>query len=257
MRAPSSKRRRWLATGLAIVVPSVAALFVPPSARAQGAPAVASASASASASSAARRPPAWEPLGEDDGVAVFRREVQGSRVIAFRGTGVIDAPLVKVATVLFDVDRAHEWVASLVEARRVRVSSPLDLVEWDHFATPFVMKDRDFVYRNELRVLPDGRSVVLAAHSVADAGAPETSYVRGEILESSAVLTPLEGGARTRIEVEVHCDPKGSVAKWIVNWVQKDWPHDTITRLRAQTRRADVRESAELARALEAAGLRR
>ena len=45
---------------------------------------------------------------------------------------------------------------------------------------------------------------------------------------------------------EIHADPKGSVAKWIVNMFQKGWPHNTITSLREQVKKPDIRDHAHL-----------
>jgi hypothetical protein len=36
------------------------------------------------------------------------------------------------------------------------------------------------------------------------------------------------------------------VAKWIVNMFQKSWPHNTISRLRAQVAKPDIKEHARL-----------
>ena len=76
--------------------------------------------------------------------------------------------------------------------------------------------------------------------------APATKYVRGELISSSFALTALERGTKTRMVAEIHCDPKGSVAKWIVNWFQKAWPHNTIMSLRAQAAKPDIADHARL-----------
>jgi hypothetical protein len=39
---------------------------------------------------------------------------------------------------------------------------------------------------------------------------------------------------------EVLADPKGSVAKWIVNLFQKSWPRKTIASLRRQVAKKDI-----------------
>src|SRR6266496_3986544 len=74
----------------------------------------------------------WESLGNDDGVAVFRREVPGSPVIAFKGEGLIDVPILTVGSVIIDPTRATEWVDSLVEARTVRKIGETEYIEYDH-----------------------------------------------------------------------------------------------------------------------------
>ncbi len=89
---------------------------------------------------------AWEKLGDDDGITVYRREIPGSSLIAFKGEGVVNASIIRVATVLTDSSRATEWVDSLAESKIVRTVSETETIHYDHIATPFVLKDRDFVW---------------------------------------------------------------------------------------------------------------
>ncbi len=198
------------------------------------------------------RPPAWEKFDEDDGIAVYRRDVAGTPIVALRGEGVVDAPILRVASVLVDTKRGTEWIDSLAEARTVRRVSESEYVEWDHIATPFVLKDRDFVFDAKLELKPAQKQILLNYHSVSDKDAPKTDYIRGEFIFGSFVLTSVDGGKRTRVLAEVLCDPKGSVAKWIVNLFQKSWPHNTVMALRRQVKKADIKDDprlkAELAR---------
>ena len=52
----------------------------------------------------------WEHIYEDDGVNVYRQEVAGTNLLAFRGTGFIDAPVNKVLHVFSDVKHEIDWV---------------------------------------------------------------------------------------------------------------------------------------------------
>ncbi len=192
------------------------------------------------------RAPGWEKIGEDDGITVYRREVAGSPVIAFKGEGIIDASILRVASILVDTTRATEWIDSLVEERTIRRVSETEYIEYDHMGTPFVMKDRDFVIDCKLDLDAAQKKATVRFHSVTDSLAPATSYVRGELISSSFALTALERGTKTRMVAEIHCDPKGSVAKWIVNWFQKGWPHNTIMSLRAQAAKPDIVDHARL-----------
>jgi len=167
-------------------------------------------------------------------------------VVALRGEGIVNAPILRVASVLVDVKRGTEWIDSLEEARTVRRVSETEYVEWDHIGTPFVLKDRDFVFKAKLDIRPKQKQVVLNYHSVNDPDAPKTDYVRGQFIYGTFVLTSVDGGKRTRILAELLCDPKGSVAKWIVNLFQKSWPHNTITALRAQVRKPDIKDDPKL-----------
>jgi hypothetical protein len=194
--------------------------------------------------------PAWEKIGEDDGIAVYRREVPGSPIVAFKGEGIIDASILRVSSVIVDSSRATEWVDSLKEARILRQVSETETIHYDHVGTPIVMKDRDFVSDCKLEFDPAQKKVSLKIQSIVDASAPQTDYIRGELLHSSFVMTSIEHGTKTRIVAEIHADPKGSVAKWIVNLFQKKWPHNTITSLRRQVAKPDIVEHPRLKQVL-------
>jgi hypothetical protein len=214
-------------------------------------PAYADQPASAPANPPAQAPgPAWEKIGDDDGVGVYRREVQGSPIVAFKGEGIVNAPISRVASVIVDTSRATEWIDSLKEARILRWVSETETIHYDHIGTPIVMKDRDFVTDCKLEFDPDRKMLSVKIHSVDDASAPKTDYIRGELTHSSFVMTSIEHGTKTRVVAEIHADPKGSVAKWIVNLFQKKWPHNTITRLRAQVAKPDIQEHARLKQVL-------
>ena len=193
-----------------------------------------------SADAGTPKDPPWEKFGEDDGIAVFRRELAGSPVIALRGEGVVDAPILRVASVLVDDSRATEWIDRLEEIKLVRKLSEDERIHWSHIGTPIVLKDRDFVYSIKLELDPPNKKLMLNYHSVYDSGAPKTNYIRGEFKYGTFVLTSIDGGKKTRVLAEVLADPKGSVAKWIVNLFQKSWPRKTIASLRRQVAKKDI-----------------
>ena len=199
-----------------------------------------------SADTGTPKDPPWERFDEDDGIAVFRREVPGSPIIALRGEGVVNAPILRVTSVLADTSRATEWIDRLAEVKVVRKLSDNEYVHWTHIDTPIVLKDRDFVYAIKLELDPAHKKVMLNYHSVYDSGAPKTDYIRGEFKYGTFTLTSIEGGKKTHVLAEVLADPKGSVAKWIVNLFQKSWPHKTIASLRRQVAKPDIKDAPRL-----------
>lgn len=194
----------------------------------------------------------WERVSEKNGITIYRREVPGSDVIAFKGDGVVNAPLVRVASVIFDTARGKEWIDSLADARVVRRISDLEYIEYDHFSTPpIVMKDRDFVVSNKFEYDRARRVLTIRLRSVTDPAAPPTSYVRGELISSSFVLIPTADGKATRVIGEIHCDPRGSVPKWIVNMFQKSWPRNTLESLRTQVAKPNIVDNPAIRRLVE------
>jgi hypothetical protein len=239
MLAASSHPRRT------IVLSCVAGLAVllGPATRARSGPAPAPSVSAPAASELAQPPVAWEKIGDDDGIAVYRREVPGSPVIAFKGEGVM-------------THRSFAWQASsstpratggstALEARTLRHLEETDYIEYDHVGTPFVMKDRDFVIDRRPGFEPAAKKATLS-FTRSPTCSPRRLPCPRRAHQHGFAMTALEHGTKTQLVAEIHCDPKGSVAKWIVNWFQKAWPHNTITRLRAQAAKPDIVDHARL-----------
>jgi len=164
-------------------------------------------------------------------------------VVSFKGEGDIPAPIERVASVIFDTTRATEWVSDLAESKIVKWTSKDEYVEYDRIKTPpVIMKDREFVSRVKLTVDPKLKEMSFA---YVPTEVPETplqgKYVRGSLLNSGFVLRGLPGGKGTHLVGEMHCDPKGGVPKWLVNWFQKGWPSDTFKNLKKQVAKEDIR----------------
>lgn len=184
----------------------------------------------------------WVRTGDDDGIASFTRDIPGSPIVALRGEGIVDAPIARVASVLFDYRRATEWIDSLEEARLVRMLGEHEFVEYDRAETPpIIMKDRDFVCHGRVDVDLVEQSLTMSLTPASDPAVPKTSkYVRGE-LSGFWKLKSIEGGKKTFVIAEMHGDPKGSVPKWLVNLFQKSWARSTINALRKQVAKPDIR----------------
>ena len=137
----------------------------------------------------------WTPITTERGVTIYRRTLPGSHLTAMKGTGTVDAPVWKVASILLDTRRAREWVESLKESRVLRRLAPDRYVEYNHVGGPFLMKDRDFVSDVHIIVDPGARTFALAYRPTVDAGAPATHNVRGEILSGLFQATSRTGQA--------------------------------------------------------------
>ena len=187
----------------------------------------------------------WDFQGEEDGIKTWRSQVEGSPLVAWKGEALIDAPIGKVASVLADTSRKTEWIHKAAKAENVRLISPLERIEYNRTETPpLIMKDRDFVFHAWTELDRPKKEARIFFLSVEDPLKPEDpNYVRGKLIKSRYVLTQEEGGAKTRVIVEIHLDPMGSVPKWLVNLFQKSWPFRTLSGIRKQVAKADVFEN--------------
>jgi hypothetical protein len=189
----------------------------------------------------------WELVDDADGVRVWRREVPDSPVLAFRGAGEVSVPIGRLVGLLADSSLGPEWVDLLVESRRLRESSGLETILYNRYDLAWPIQDRDYVMRRVLSIDPEARVVTAAYRSIEDSSAPiQDCCVRAETNPTSWRFTQL-GPSRTRVEVEVFTDPKGSIPAWLVNVVQSDWPRNSIRRLAERAAAPDVEPHPALA----------
>jgi hypothetical protein len=183
----------------------------------------------------------WVKSSDSDGIKIYWSKVEGSQVIAFKGEGIVDSPVEKVASVIIDETRGTEWIDSLLESTLVRPLSPTEFIEYDHVGTPFIMANRDFVSHVIITGDAQNRRVKVSYTPAEDPlRPPDKRYVRG-VMTCVFKLQPMTISDETYVEAEIHCDPKGGVPKWLVNWFQQGWPQTTFENLRRQLKKSDIK----------------
>jgi hypothetical protein len=183
----------------------------------------------------------WQPvLTTSDGIEVFKRDSTADGLIEFRGVGVVEAPLPVVATVIFDTGRRKEWIKGLEDSRILRWGGADTFIEYDHIDMPIFFSDREFVSTIRMRFDRSRKEVVFLFQPADDPSAPQTGYLRGEMLKMTFLLSSIDQDRSTRIDAEVLCDPKGWIPRWLVNFFLEDWPKTTFRNLRREVGKSGV-----------------
>ncbi|MBS2027006.1 MAG: hypothetical protein JST54_03795 [Deltaproteobacteria bacterium] len=182
----------------------------------------------------------WEQVRDQDGVKVYTRKTEGTSLYALRSDGVVDAPLDKVAQVFFDHARTPEWIDRMADEHVVRFLGATEYVEYNRVNLPFPFSDRDYVTRVHVHVDTARNRLEMTSSSIDAPDLPSTC-VRGS-LETAYVLSSVDGGAHTRIQVLYLMDPNGALPHWVVNIFQKSWPLATFRGIRKQLLKPDLRE---------------
>lgn len=200
--------------------------------------------------SASVTPPAeWEEIHRDELVTVYKKDVQGSDVLAVKGVGTLDAPFAKVVSVVLDAPSRSKWMEQVESVEILKVVSPTERIAYWHLSPPWPIRDRDLVIRETIEIDKAAKRLTLRMQSIEDpAYPPHPDRIRAELFDASFVASPVDGGTRTAMVAESHADPKGSIPKWVVNIYQKDMPTKSIRRM---LKRANEPEIAEDLRARE------
>lgn len=147
---------------------------------------------------------------------------------------MVDASLVAVTSVMINIERKLHWVAKIKEAKVVKQLSNFERIEYNQTKAPWPIANRDFVFHAKLTPSPDLKTVLVTIQSTEDDAEPVRDGVVRGTLNSSRFFLESINDQQTRVTVEIHADPKGSIPKWVVNLFQKGWPLDTINGIRKE-----------------------
>jgi len=176
----------------------------------------------------------WRKIKSRKSVDVYSKEIPGSKIVAFRGIGTIDAPIHNVISVIHDTSRIKEWMSDMAETVVLERKSMLEKIEYNRTTAPWPLWDREFVYWVKVDIQNEGKEVRI------EMGPGNNNHpkipkrdktVRGTLHSSRYILKAIDKN-KTEILVEINADPAGSVPKWVVNLFQSVWPSDTISGIR-------------------------
>lgn len=171
----------------------------------------------------------WKLESNDNGIKTYSLSKKGSPIIGFKGEGLVDLPFAEVLKTIKDTDNYPQWVPLVVGTRVLKENSSLSRVVYLHVDLPWPVTDRYFVNQGDLKPIEGGgyrmdiRSLPWKIEN--------ESKVEGWTSQSYFKISPVEGGKKTAMIVELHQDPKGTVPAFLVNWVQSSWPREFFENL--------------------------
>lgn len=188
----------------------------------------------ASADSPAKPPFAenrWEQIFSKDGIDVYSQKMPESDILAFKATGIINAPIDQVMEVLRKVEISQEWMPDTEVKYTVKEFSDLEAITYSVNKLPWPFSGRELLLRNILRLDQQRKYLVVDAFSVEDASYPVgNGNVRAFMHRGQTCIRPV-GRQHTEVLFTFLLDPKGYIPSWLVNMKQKELPYNFLKSL--------------------------
>ena len=176
-------------------------------------------------------PAGWDLVGTTNQIEVARKKIPGKDLFAFRGETTTDIPVGQLISILSNESTSPQWVEMMLLSDVIKTVDSNTSILHQAYDIPWPMEDRDYVFKKTIQFDPASKKVMVTLNSVEDSSMPpQDGYVRAEGEKTFWSLEVLPSG-QSKVVVEVMTDPKGSMPDWLVNSVQEDWPHKTITAL--------------------------
>ena len=189
----------------------------------------------------------WELTNDEDGVKTWQSEVPGTSVFVVRGSGVMNQPLGKIMAVINseDPELKTRWIDLLVSAKIIE-SGKNRRKEYHDYDFPFPANNRDLVLQFDTKIDAAKKQVIVKIESFEHPDYPESmsTGVRGNA-KFTYTLTYLEPN-KTLFDVHVWADPRGLLPKFMVNFVNRQWPLKTFKSLEREVAASQLPPDADI-----------
>jgi hypothetical protein len=173
----------------------------------------------------------WELKKDENGIRVDVRKVEGSSILEYKGTVVVNVGL-ESAVRLFEEDgRMPEWFHQCSEARLIKASTPEDKALYFVISMPWPVQDRDLVFRRVRSKDPATGTVEYRTSSLPEVYPEQDGKVRMPYLKGLWRFTPLADG-RTEMYYQQHSEVGGHIPAWLVNKLAVNIPFHSLSRFR-------------------------
>jgi hypothetical protein len=155
----------------------------------------------------------WKPSGDADGIAVFTRAMPRSDYAQVRAGVTVCATLPELVAFVEDVSRFDTWIPDTQEARLLERPSRRTQIYYIRTTMPWPVQHRDMVYR-----VTESGDPAEGAVSVLLEGLPDFLPEYRGIVRMRSVSGRWEfheHGGMTRIDLELHIEPGGTLPVWL------------------------------------------
>ena len=178
--------------------------------------------------------PAWKLITDRNGIDVYMRHRDESRLKTFRGVGRIKlSDEYALAALLEDYDSYPRWLHFVDSAKEFQREGPL--LRRLRFTTqlPWPLNDREAVLeaRVEQTVSPELEAITVYLDNRPNLLPPNENYVRFPEMEGIFQITRLANDD-AEVVYQLVLDPGGYIPTWLANVLLRDAPYFTLERLR-------------------------
>ena len=163
----------------------------------------------------------WEQVLDDDDVKGYSREVEGSRILEFRSTLLVDAPIELVGEILRDVEGLKRASDACTEARIIRQRDRNHYTFYVAYSYPAPIADRDVVVEVSTRYdLATGRAIA-DLKAVQEPLMPvREGVIRITDFRAQFIIEYISR-QKTGVVYTSRLDPAGSIPAFLVNFMSK------------------------------------
>jgi hypothetical protein len=176
----------------------------------------------------------WEVIDHTkEGYEIATRREPTRELPSLRARGELEGDIIHLLAILLDAPRTTEWAEGADTVSVLKRKGPLATLVYTYSNLAWPVSDRDLVMKAELKVLKHGEEYLLDMH-----GAPELMPKKAGVVRITDALIHFHikkrASGKVWIEYQINADPGGSLPTWLLTWLTKKVPRETLQKLQKQ-----------------------
>jgi len=187
----------------------------------------------------------WKLAEARDGIKVFTRPVQNSKIKAIKVECNLQATSSQLVAAILDIKTCGEWVYNSKKNVLIKQISPLDLIYYAEVEVPWPVENRDYVVHIKVDQQPQTKVITVNSPCVPGYVDEKEGIVRINQSVAKWTITPL-GKNQVKAEYILEVDPMGSIPAWLTNLFATKGPYETFRKLKVHVQK-EVYKKADFA----------
>ena len=174
---------------------------------------------------------AWKLQKKSEGISVFTREVDSSRIKEVKGTTLLTTSINDILVYFKDISTYPLWMEGCYDVSILQEINDFERYTYYKSKAPWPMNDRELVLHSVVKKDDSNNSVIIQINAVPNYISRNKNYTRVEVLKGFWKFKSL-GENKVEVTYQIHADPGGYIPQWLINQGVVKRPFQTIKNLK-------------------------
>ena len=173
----------------------------------------------------------WVLKKNENGIAVYTRDIPGSNFKELKATTIFNASLPCIVALIKDVPSHTSWIFRCNQTRVIKMLNSTELYYYHETYVPWPASNRDGVVYYKISQDIKTKIVTVASKGIAGMVPLEPNKVRVPEMSAFWNFVPKDDGT-VYGEYQLYVDPGGDIPSWMVNMFAVDGPYNSILNMK-------------------------
>jgi hypothetical protein len=173
----------------------------------------------------------WQLRETQGGIPVYTRKVEGSPILEYKASVIINAPISQVIALFEDEKQIRRWYYQCVRSELVENEGPDKKIIYLILHLPWPVAPRDFVFRRTKSQDPVSGTITYSLTALPDKLPLVKGMIRVHSIKSIWRFRSLPKD-QTEVYFQQHTDPGGSIPSSIINQLAVQTPFNSLKNFR-------------------------